>query len=129
MFLNRWSANSAPWSRLVLEKLIIAQLLKKFRAFLFSPSFTTSSRPTLGSIQRPIQWVPGALSLQVNLPGREADHSPPFSAEVKNEWSYTSTLPDASWRGVQLSTRITLLYHHVQTDPEAYPASEIGGCS
>jgi hypothetical protein len=23
-------------------------------------------------------------------PGRDADHSPPFSAEVKNAWSYTS---------------------------------------
>jgi hypothetical protein len=26
-------------------------------------------------------------------PGREADHSPPSSAEVKNAWSYTSTPP------------------------------------
>jgi hypothetical protein len=25
--------------------------------------------------------------------GREADHSPPSSAEVKNAWSYTSTPP------------------------------------
>jgi hypothetical protein len=25
--------------------------------------------------------------------GREADHSPPSSAEVKNVWSYTSTPP------------------------------------
>jgi len=24
-------------------------------------------------------------------PGREVDHSPPSSAEVKNAWSYTST--------------------------------------
>jgi len=24
--------------------------------------------------------------------GREADHQPPFSAQVKNVWSYTSTL-------------------------------------
>jgi hypothetical protein len=30
-----------------------------------------------------IQWVPGALSLGVKRPGREADHSPPSSAEVK----------------------------------------------
>jgi hypothetical protein len=37
------------------------------------------------------QWLPGALSLGINVPGREADHSPPSSAEVKNEWSYTST--------------------------------------
>jgi hypothetical protein len=26
-------------------------------------------------------------------PGREADHSPPTSAEVKKTWVYTSTLP------------------------------------
>ena len=26
-------------------------------------------------------------------PGHEFNHSPPFSAEVKNEWSYTSTPP------------------------------------
>jgi hypothetical protein len=26
-------------------------------------------------------------------PGREADHSPPSSVEVKNAWSHTSTLP------------------------------------
>jgi hypothetical protein len=30
-----------------------------------------------------IQWVPGSLSLGVKRPGREADHSPPSSAEVK----------------------------------------------
>jgi hypothetical protein len=34
-------------------------------------------------IQPPIQWVPGALSLGVKRPEREADHSPPSSAEVK----------------------------------------------
>jgi hypothetical protein len=34
-----------------------------------------------------------SLSLGVKWPGHEADHSPPFSAEVKNAWSYTSTPP------------------------------------
>jgi len=29
----------------------------------------------------------------VKRPGHEADHSPPSSAEVKNEWSHTSTHP------------------------------------
>jgi hypothetical protein len=37
----------------------------------------------------------GALSLGVKRPGREADHSPPASAEVKKMWIYTSTLPYA----------------------------------
>jgi hypothetical protein len=38
---------------------------------------TTASRPALGPTQHPIQWVPGALSLGVRRPRREADHSPP----------------------------------------------------
>jgi hypothetical protein len=33
----------------------------------------------------------GALSPGVKRPGREADHSPPASAEVKKMWIYTST--------------------------------------
>jgi len=45
--------------------------------------FITASRPTLGPAQPPIQWVPGALSLGVKRPGREADYSPLSSAEVK----------------------------------------------
>jgi hypothetical protein len=45
--------------------------------------FITASRTALGSTQPPIQRVPGALSLGVERPGREADHSPPSSAEVK----------------------------------------------
>jgi hypothetical protein len=45
----------------------------------------------LGPTQPPIQWVPGALFLGVKRPGRETDHSLPSGAEVKNEWSYTST--------------------------------------
>jgi hypothetical protein len=39
-------------------------------------------RPT----QPPVQWVPGVLSPGVKArPGRDADHSPPSSAEVENE--------------------------------------------
>jgi hypothetical protein len=52
------------------------------RVFLFTNAF----RPALGPTQRPIQWVPGALSLGVKLPGREADHSLPSSAEVMKLW-------------------------------------------
>jgi hypothetical protein len=42
----------------------------------------TASRMALGPTQPPIQWMPGALSLRVKRPGREADHSPPSSTEV-----------------------------------------------
>jgi hypothetical protein len=54
--------------------------------------FTTVSRPVLRTTQSPIQWVPGALSLGVKQPEREADHSPQSDVQVKNVWSYTSTL-------------------------------------
>jgi len=45
---------------------------------------STVSRTVLGPIQPPIHWVPGALSLAVKRPRREADHSLPSSARVKN---------------------------------------------
>jgi hypothetical protein len=57
--------------------------------------FYTSSRPALGSTQPPVQWVLGALSSRVKRQGREADHSPPASAEVKKMWINTSTPPYA----------------------------------
>jgi hypothetical protein len=34
--------------------------------------------------QSPIQWVQGSFYSGVKRPGREADHPPPASAEVKN---------------------------------------------
>jgi hypothetical protein len=45
--------------------------------------FTTASRGALGPTQPPIQWIPRTVSLIVKRPEREADHSPPSSAEVK----------------------------------------------
>jgi hypothetical protein len=50
-----------------------------FGIFLFTIVFRTALEPT----QPPIQWVPGALSLQVKQLGHEADHSPLSSAKVK----------------------------------------------
>jgi hypothetical protein len=47
-------------------------------------SLSTASRPTVELAQPPVQRVPGALSLRVKRPGREADCSPPPSVEVKN---------------------------------------------
>jgi hypothetical protein len=65
--------------------------------------FSSPPRPAaLGLTQPPIQWVPAALSLGVKRLGREVDHSPPPSAEVKNAWSYTST-PQLRLHGVVLS--------------------------
>jgi hypothetical protein len=55
--------------------------------------FAAVPRLTLGPTRPPTQWVLGALSPGVKLLGREADHSPPSSAEVKNAWSYIFTHP------------------------------------
>jgi hypothetical protein len=55
--------------------------------------FFTSSRPALGSTQSRIQWVPGVLYPGIKRTGREADHSPPTSAETKKMWIYTSNPP------------------------------------
>jgi len=59
---------------------------------------TTASRPALGPTHPPMQWVTGALSLEVKRLGHEADYSPPSSAEVKNAWSYILTPHTSSWR-------------------------------
>jgi hypothetical protein len=57
--------------------------------------FSTLSEPALGSFQPPIHWVTRAFSPGLKRPGREADHLPPASAEIKKTWVYTSTLPYA----------------------------------
>jgi hypothetical protein len=54
--------------------------LKGHGSFLFD----TASRPDLGSTQPPSQLVRGALSRRVKREGREAEHSPPCSAEVES---------------------------------------------
>jgi hypothetical protein len=64
--------------------------------------FTTASRTALGPTQHPIQWVQRSLFPGVKRPGREADHSPPSSAEVGNVCDYTSTHP-IRLHGVALS--------------------------
>jgi hypothetical protein len=60
------------------------------------------SRTALGPTQTPIHWIPGALSLRIKRPGREADHSPPSSSEVKEGVELYHHFPNTpSWRGVQ----------------------------
>jgi hypothetical protein len=56
---------------------------------------STSSRPALGLMQSPIQWVPGSLSPRVKRSGREVDHSSPISAMAKKIWICTSNHPYA----------------------------------
>jgi hypothetical protein len=52
--------------------------------------FASASRLALWSNQLPMKWVPEDLSPGVKRPGREADHTPQSSAEVKNAWNYAS---------------------------------------
>jgi hypothetical protein len=55
--------------------------------FVFAIAFV----PALGPAQHPVGtsgFFPG-----VELPGREADHSPPSNAGVGTAWSYTSASP------------------------------------
>jgi hypothetical protein len=49
-----------------------------------------------------IRYETGTLPLGVKRRWREAENSPPSSADVKNVWSYTST-PLARFHGVVLS--------------------------
>jgi hypothetical protein len=55
--------------------------------FLFSKIYRLVHGPT----QPPIQWVWPALSMRLKQMGSENEHSPPFSAEFENAWSYANT--------------------------------------
>jgi hypothetical protein len=85
--------------RVHVDRISLFESRQESRIFIF----TTASRPALGPTQPPIQWVPGALSLGVKWPGREADHSPPSSAEVKELVDLYLHSPNTlSWRRAQL---------------------------
>jgi hypothetical protein len=59
------------------------------------PQWEVHCRIQTGSESHPASYTMGTevLFRGVKRPGLEADHSSPSSAEVKNEWSYTSTPP------------------------------------
>jgi len=62
-------------------------------------SFHHRVRNGSGAHHPPIQWVPGALSLRIKLPRREADYLPPPSAKVKNAWLHLHSLNTSPWSG------------------------------
>jgi hypothetical protein len=88
--------------------------------------FSTASRLDLGPTQPPIQRVPEALSPSAKQLGRETDHSPPPSAEVKNVWRYTS--PSQSfftvWCLVKHREKFTSTFTFTLAFPEAPPKAE-----
>jgi hypothetical protein len=59
--------------------------------------FSTSSRSALRPTQTPVQSVSGALSLGAKGQVREADHSPPSSAEIKKGGAILPLLRISSW--------------------------------
>jgi len=69
--------------------------------------FATASTLDLWPTQSPIQYVPWTFSPEVKRPEREADHSPPSSAEIKNVWSYISPL-SISLHGLVLNEKTDL---------------------
>ena len=71
--------------------------------------FSKLSRRTLEPIQPPIKSVPVAPSLGVKRPFREADHTPPFSAELKDEG--------------ELCVHATIRLHDVQKDNFVFTTS------
>jgi hypothetical protein len=50
----------------------------------------------------PIEWVPEALSQGVKRPGREANHTSPFSSELKNIGGIHPLPHTSSWHSAQL---------------------------
>jgi len=69
-------------------------------------SFSLRHRVQTGSGAHSATYPMGteALCLGVKWPGREADHSPPSSARVKECMELYLHSPNTSWRGAQLST-------------------------
>jgi hypothetical protein len=75
-------------------------VLKRYKAFAQQMASVAPNRPDwLLALPSPLSNGYWGSFTTVKQPGREADHSAPSCAGVKNEWSYTSYI---SWRGQQL---------------------------
>jgi hypothetical protein len=75
-------------------------------------NFSPYHRVQTGSGPHPASYPMGTRGSfpGVKRPGREADHSPPSSAEVKNVWSYISTSQCAFMAWCSVKHRDTLPY-------------------
>jgi hypothetical protein len=118
---------------LLLKVFVVYFVIDSVRKLLDTPSytfimhagiflFTTASRTALGPTQPPIQWVPGALSLGVKRQDREADHSHPSSAEVKNAWShiFTPQYVFMAWCLLKHRDNFTFTLFHIVCQPCAW---------
>jgi hypothetical protein len=64
--------------------------------------FFTALRPVLEGTHPPIQWETLTCSSGVKRQGRETNHPPPSSAEVKNVGAMPSFLHMSSWYSAEL---------------------------
>jgi hypothetical protein len=79
-------------------------------------SLASVSRPALGPTQPPIQWVPGGLFPEGKArTGRDANQSPPSSAEVKNEQELYLLYPLAPTRRLAGQIYFLLLRNKIIT--------------
>ena len=93
----------AWWSRNIVVGIVSKPRVRRFCIRIAGSSYRFSVPGRLYQLWGPPSFLfngyrgyyPG-----VNRPGREVDHPPPSSVEVKNEWSCTSAPPYAhSWHG------------------------------
>jgi hypothetical protein len=81
--------------------------------------FSTASTPALGYIRFLIQRALGTVSSRLKRPAREADHSPPPSAEVKNDadilllslkpsWLIDNVLVNKHWYNLTFTTAVAI---------------------
>jgi len=80
-----------------------------------------------------LSYVPGALNLHIKLADCKGDYSVPSSAQVKNEWHYTSTPPIYVSKACTGTTSLfwTLILCHLEiTNNEIYNCpSPINACT
>jgi hypothetical protein len=73
-----------------------------------------------GSEAHPVSYLSGTRVLSLGWRkwlGHDVDHSPPFSTEIKNEWSYTST-PPVCLHGI--NSNVSLSFSCVQEEVTSY---------
>lgn len=81
-FLTRFDTNIRSRESLVG---IMTRLMAEQSGVRMPNLFSKTSRPAPGLTEPSVQWVSRVFFLEVKRPGREANHSPPSSADVKND--------------------------------------------
>jgi hypothetical protein len=87
----------------------------------------------MGLTQPPIQCVLGDISPGLKLPGREADHTPPFSVEVKDVRSNASVPSNISLAHCLLKQVVTSaprdMHVAIKTFHATFKARQFPSCS